>query len=168
MNWPTTCEVVVDHEPPPVPPPVASISQPNWPLDQMSLFPVVQLERFAPKRDPDTVRAVVEAYGNTEDAVEVEMNLSAAKEFVPVAVSFVPFQVRIVPLAVMPVRSRPILPEVVTVPVKPLLPETEVTVPLPPLLTQLPSTPLKQPPESWMPLANVEVAVVEMTFKALA
>ena len=65
-----------------------------------------------------------------EVAVEVAMKRSAARELVPVAVRRDPFQVKTVPLAEMPVRSRPIVPELVMVPpVRPFPVATEVTVP---------------------------------------
>lgn len=62
-------------------------------------------------------------------AVEVAMNLSAARLFVPVAASIEPFHVTTA-FVESPVVSKPIVPLFVIVPpVRPLLVATEVTVP---------------------------------------
>jgi hypothetical protein len=111
-------------------------------------------------------RAVVEAYGKTEAVVEVAMKYVEARELVPVAVSLEPFQVRMVPLAEIPERSRPMFPEEVTVPVRPLFPATEVTVPVLEV-RQTPPTET-QPPFNWMPLAKVEEAEEPETFRYVA
>jgi hypothetical protein len=95
------------------------------------------------------------------------MKYVEARELVPVAVSLEPFQVRMVPLAEMPERSRPMFPEEVTVPVRPLFPATEVTVPPEEETRQVPFT-MTQPPVNWMPLAKVEEALVAVTLRALA
>jgi hypothetical protein len=108
---------------------------------------------------PETVRAVVEAYGKTEAVVEVAMKKLEAKLLVPVAVRRVPFQVRMVLLAEIPVRSSPIVPEVVIVPpVRPLLVATDVTVPEVWLLRHL-VVPVTQILAASMPPAKVEEAV---------
>jgi hypothetical protein len=110
---------------------------------------------------PETVRAVVEAYGKTEAVVEVAMKKLEAKLLVPVAVRRVPFQVRMVLLAEIPVRSSPIVPEVVIVPpVRPLLVATDVTVPEVWLLRHL-VVPVTQILAASMPPAKVEEAVPE-------
>ena len=67
------------------------------------------------------------------------------REGVPVAWNWVPFQIWRV-LETSFVRSRPMLPVEVMVPVKPLLPETEVTVPL--------VVPMQEPPTEIQPPDN--------------
>ena len=100
---------------------------------------------------------------NVEEAVEVAMKRSAARELVPVAVRRLPFHVRMVLLAEMPERSRPIVPAPVMVPpVIPLFVAIEVTVPLvivvkhcevPAIQTRAASTP---------PVKVVEAALVNL------
>jgi hypothetical protein len=88
------------------------------------------------------------------------MKKLAAKLLVPVAVRREPFHVRTVLLAEIPVRSRPIVPELVIVPpVRPWLVATDVTVP-PELTKHVPLT-AKQPPYGRLMPARVEVAVDE-------
>jgi len=58
-----------------------------------------------------------------------------------------------------PVKERPVVPPETS---------TEVTLPEPPFPRQVPFGMRKQPLERAMPFAKVEVAVWEVTFKALA
>ena len=108
------------------------------------------------------MRAVVEAYGNTEATDEdVAMKNGAERLAVPVAVRREPFQVRIMLLAETPVRSRPIVPVFVIVPpVRPLFVATEVTVPPDDVVRHVPFT-AKHPPYGRLMPARVEVAVEE-------
>ena len=88
------------------------------------------------------------------------MKYGADRLAVPVAVIRLPFQVRIVLLADMPERSRPIVPAPVMVPpVRPLLVAIEVTVPVLDV-RQTPPT-ATQPPYGRLMPAIVDVAVVE-------
>ena len=103
--------------------------------------------------------AVVDAYGNIEAIEDVAMNRSDARELVPVAVSFEPFHVRMVLLADIPDKSRPIVPAPVMVPpVKPLFVAMDVTVPFVRLLKHL-VVPVIQMRVASMPPANVDDAV---------
>ena len=64
---------------------------------------------------PDTVRAVVDAYGRVDAVVEVAVKNPAVNRGVPVATRFDPSQVRSA-LAENPAVLSPMVPEVVMVP----------------------------------------------------
>ena len=113
------------------------------------------------------IRAASMPPAKVEVAVDVAMKRSAARELVPVAVSFDPFHVRTVLLAVTPERSRPIVPAPVIVPpVIPLLVAIEVTVPAL-LVRQTPPT-ATHPPYGRLIPARVEVAVEDAYVKETA
>jgi hypothetical protein len=116
---------------------------------------------------PETFRYVAwTPAANVEVAVvEVEMRYPMVSEGVPVACSCEPLYESKVPFTIL-VKSRPRFPEEVTEPVRPLFPATDVTVPVFEV-RQTPPTET-QPPVNWMPLAKVEEAEVEVTFRALA